>query len=196
MPLRVCAVTSTCALLFCAFCAWVDMPLWERAFRSDGSTIAWLSSALLLSNAIMAARLGIDRSLPAPMAAWLTVAIGVLALDEQFMFHEQWKYTCASYFDMCRHHMWVRELPIPLVGIIGLMTAARLHMQLPRGQARWCLWAALMVGVWAIVVDQVEMPEMIAVLEEGFEVLSESIFLGVLLSIQPNATLSTKVTNV
>ena len=132
----------------------------------------------------MAARLGLDHSLPKPLAAWLAVAIFALALDEQFMFHEQWKYGCSAYFDLCRNQIWVRELPIPMVGIIGLMTAAWLHAHLPRGQARWCLWAALLAGVWAIVVDQVAMPAAIAVLEEGFEVLSESIFLGVLLSVQ------------
>ena len=133
----------------------------------------------------MALRLGLDRSLPAILATWLAVAIFVLALDEQFMFHERWKFTCASLFEVCRSFPWVREAPIPMVGVVGLLTAAWLHRHLQRGQARWCLWTALLMGVWAIVVDQVAMPTMIAVFEEGFEVLSEAIFLGVLISVKP-----------
>lgn len=186
-PIQICLATSLFALLFCAVSAWGALPIWEAAFRSDGSAIAWLSSALLFANATVALRLGLDRSLSMYLSSWLTVAIFVLALDEQFMFHEQWKYTCASVFDVCRGNPWVRELPIPMVGFVGLLTAAWLHTHLPPGQARWCLWAALLVGIWAIVVDQVAMPAMIAVFEEGFEVLAESIFLGVLLSVKPSA---------
>lgn len=184
-PLLVCTVTSIVVLLYCVASAWQAMPIWEAAFRSDASAVSWLSSALLLANAAMALRLGLDRSLPMRLATWLSIAIFVLALDEQFMFHERWKFSCASLFEVCRSAPWVREAPIPMVGIVGLLTAAWLHSHLPRGHARWCLWASLSVGVWAIVVDQVAVPPMIAALEEGFEVLSEAIFLGVLLSARP-----------
>ena len=37
--------------------AWVYAPAWERAFRSDASPVAWLSSALLLTLSITALRL-------------------------------------------------------------------------------------------------------------------------------------------
>lgn len=184
-PVLVCTAAAVVVLLFSAASAWRAMPLWEAAFRSDSSPVSWLSSALLLANSAIAVRLGLDRALPARLAAWLALAIFVLAMDEQFMLHEYWQYSCQQYFELCRSMPWVRKIPIPMVGVVGILTALWLNNHLPTGRTRACLWSALSVGVWAIVVDQVEMPEMIAVFEEGFEVLSEAIFLGVLLSLPP-----------
>ena len=184
-PLRACTIAALLALLFCALSAATAWPLWESAFRSDGSPVSWLSSAPLLSNAVMAARLGPERGLPTRLAAWLAGAILLLARDEQFKFHARWKFGCSTWFEACRGLPALAEAPIPLVGVVGLASAAWLHHALPTRAARVGLWAALAVGVWALVIDQTPMPAEIAVFEELFEVLAEALFLGVLFSVPP-----------
>lgn len=77
---------------------------------SDFSPAAWLSSAQLLAAAMLAFRLGIDGTLSRKLSAWLALALWVLALDEQFMLHEHWKYGCERWIAVCTY-AWVRELP-------------------------------------------------------------------------------------
>lgn len=187
--LALCLASAAFALTFCALSAWQAMPFWESAFKSDGSPTSWLSSAQLLLIAGLALRLGLDRSLPRGLAAWLTVAIFILALDEQFMFHEQWKFGCRAYFPPCRSAALgkvVRELPMLLVGIVGVGTALRLARVLPTRVQRSCLWVAIGIGIGAVAIDQIGLPPEIAVFEEGVEVLSEAVFLGVLLGLRPD----------
>src|SRR5574343_385143 len=92
--------------------AWILAPAWERAFRSDASPVAWLSSALLLTLSITTLRLMGERALPPLLGAWLTLAFAVLALDEQFMLHELWKFRCHEWTTACQYST-VREAPMP-----------------------------------------------------------------------------------
>lgn len=157
--------------------AWSYAPVWERAFRSDSSPVAWLSSALLLALAVMALRLMADGGLPRLLGGWMAAAMLALAIDEQFMAHELWKYRCHEWTALCRFEA-VRELPMLAVGGVGLLTAVGLHRAMRSRLSRGLLWAGLAVGLWALAVDQVAMPYPVAELEEGFEVLAEALVLA------------------
>lgn len=181
-----------CAVLgFLLLSAWIFAPGWERAFRSDSSPVAWLSGALLLTLSITALRLTAERGLPRPLGVWLVLAFAALALDEQFMLHELWKFRCHEWTDACR---WaaVREAPMLAVAVVGLITLAWLHRALLHTGTRALLWAGLTVGWLAIGVDQwpevqahwrslPELPPLLATLEEGLEVVAEALVLGALL---------------
>ncbi len=167
-----------------AVCIASRWPLWETAFQSDFSPVSWLSSAQLLAGALLALRRAAERSLPRALAIWLAAGLTVLALDEQFMFHEQWKYGCPGWTAACAYN-WVRELPTLSIGALGLFTLAWMHRAMPYPVARGLMWAAVSIGIFALVVDQVPMPETIASFEEGFEVLAEAFFLSALLADPP-----------
>lgn len=175
-------VAAACAFMLLS--AWVFYPGWERAFRSDASPVSWLSSALLLTLAVMSLRLLVDGGLPRWLGGWLALAMFVLALDEQFMLHELWKYRCHELTALCKT-AWARELPMLMVALVGAMTAVLLHRALPSRLTRGLLWGGISTGLWAIFVDQVPMPYPIAELEEAFEVLAESLVLAALLTVPP-----------
>lgn len=171
--------------------AWMLAPAWERAFRSDGSPVAWLSSALLLTLSITALRLLGERALPRLLGAWLALAFLVLALDEQFMLHELWKFRCHEWTAACQYST-VREAPMLAVAVVGLLTLAWLHRALSHRSTRALLWAGLAVGWLAIGVDQwpevqphlpwlPELPPLLATLEEALEVMAEALVLAALL---------------
>lgn len=169
-------------LLFMGVAAAMYWPEPEVAFRSDQSPVSWLSSALLLSIAVLAIRQLADRGLPRWLAIWLGLAIFVLALDEQFMFHEQWKYGCTAWLEACRY-AWVKEAPTLLVGIVGLLTAGVLHRALPPGRVRLVLWLALATGILALKIDLLGGDAFLAIYEEALEVLAEALFAAVLLGL-------------
>ncbi|RZL38908.1 MAG: hypothetical protein EOP35_04830 [Rubrivivax sp.] len=165
------------SIIFMAISAWSFAPVWERAFRSDASPVAWLSSALLLTLAAMSLRLMADGGLPRWLGGWMAAAMFLLALDEQFMWHELWKYRCGEWIALCRFET-VRELPMLGVAVVGSLTAWALHRALHDRWSRGLLWAGLATGLWAIAVDQLPMPYPVAELEEGFEVLAEALMLA------------------
>lgn len=178
------ALVIAAALAFMAVSAWSYAPVWERAFRSDASPVSWLSSALLLTLAAMALRLMADGGLPRWLGGWTAGAMFLMALDEQFMFHELWKYRCHEWTPLCRFDL-AREAPILAVGGVGALTIAALHRAMRSRLSRALLWAGLGVGLWAIAVDQVAMPSPIAELEEAFEVLAEALVLAAFVSLPP-----------
>lgn len=171
---------------FMAISAWSFWPVWARAFRSDASPLAWLSSALLLTLAAMALRLSADGGLPRGLGGWMAAAMLLLALDEQFMGHELWKYRCEQWTALCRFEA-VRELPMLGVAVVGTWTAWALHRAMRSRLSRGLLWAGLAMGLWAIAVDQVAVPYPLAELEEGFEVLAEALVLAAFISLPPRA---------
>ena len=178
-------------LAFLLLSAWMAGPSWERAFRSDHSPAAWLSGALLLSLCVTALRLAAERCVSRPLGVWLALAFGALAVDEQFMLHELWKFRCHEWTDACR---WgaVREAPMLAVAVVGLFSLAWLHRALSHRSTRALLWAGFAVGLVAIGVDQwpevqphapwlPELPALLATLEEALEVVAEALVLGALL---------------
>jgi hypothetical protein len=177
--------------------AWVHAPGWERAFRSDHSPASWLSGALLLALSTTALRLTAERCLPWRLGVWLTLAFAALAVDEQFMLHELWKFRCHEWTDACR---WgaVREAPMIAVAMVGLFSLAWLQRALSHRSTRALLWIGFAVGLAAIGVDQwpevqahggwlPELPALLATLEEALEVVAEALVLGALLR-QPTVT--------
>lgn len=169
------------ALLFMALAfAWY-WPTPELAFVSDNSPVSWLSSAQLWAIALVALRLGADRSLPVLASVWLASAMIVLACDEQFMLHEHWKYGCHQWFDACRSHHWVTEVPVLTVAIVGSATIAWLHHLLHDRGCRLWLWSSLAVGALAILLDFTGWPPQLARAEEALEVMAEALFAGALL---------------
>ena len=176
---------------FLLFSAWIFAPGWERAFRADNSPASWLSSALLLTLCITALRLTAEHCLPWRLGAWLVLAFGALALDEQFMLHELWKVRCHEWTDACRWSA-VREAPMLAVALVGLVTLAWLHRALSHRSTRCLLWAGFAVGLAAIAVDQwpdvqsqwlwlPQLPPLLATLEEALEVVAEALVLAALL---------------
>ena len=174
-------------LFFMSMAAAMYWPEPEVAFRSDQSPVSWLSSALLLTIAVLSIRQLVDRGLPSLLAMWLGLALFILALDEQFMFHEHWKYGCADWLAACSYS-WMREMPTLLVGVVGLLTAGVLHRALPQGCARWVLWLALAMGMLALKVDLLGANNFLAIYEEGLEVLAEAFFAAVLLGLSGSST--------
>jgi hypothetical protein len=173
----------TLAILFMLVAATLYWPVPEVAFMSDNSPVSWLSSAQLWAIALLSLRSAVDRSLPHSLGLWLSVAMIVLAFDEQFMLHEHWKYGCINWWDACRYR-WVTEAPMLLVGMAGIATAVWLHFSLQSRAAHILLWCSLSVGGLAIAVDLSGWPRSLVRLEEGMEVIAESLFAGVLLGLR------------
>ena len=156
-------------------------PSWERAFRSDASPAAWLSSALLLALAATTLRLTAERALPWRLGAWLVVSFGVLALDEQFMLHELWKFRCIEWTAACQSG-WVREAPLLAVVVVGVATLAWLHRALSHRSTQALMWAGLCVGRGALAgAPGSGMPPWLEPFADVFEVLAEALVLAALL---------------
>lgn len=174
------------ALAFIAVAAALAAPDWEAAFRSDESPVSWLSGVLLAANAALCARLGVEGRLPPWLALTAAPGLAWLAVDEQFLLHEHWKYGCADWLAVCRDafagHAGIRELPTVLVGVIGLPVVIGLGRCLP-GPAARLLALAWVIGAFALGVDLVQPAGILGTLEEAWEVLAESLFLGALLGV-------------
>lgn len=172
------------ALVFMLAASVLYWPTPVVAFASDASPVSWLSSAQLWSIALLSLRTSVDRTLPLAMAIWLFVALVLLACDEQFMLHEQWKYGCAAWWGVCRQ-TWATELPMLAILVFGLATAFRLHGLLVARMARTLLWTSLGIGMLALCVDLLAWPAVWVNYEEALEVLAEAVFIGMLLGLKP-----------
>lgn len=177
------AVLLAAACTFMAVSGWLHRPWWELAFRSDNSPVAWLSAALLLAAAVLALRLVADGSLPRGQGGVLASLLGAMSLDEQFMFHERLKY---------RH--LAPDSPFgdasTLVLAIGGLVMLWLFLRTVRGFApRLLMVAAIAVGELALVVDLMgtDAPVLLSMLEEGIEVVAETLFVCALLEVRPVA---------
>jgi hypothetical protein len=157
-------------------------PTPEFALLSDQSPVSWLSSAQLWALALLALRLGMERVLPIGIAIWLGLAMVALACDEQFMLHEQWKYGCTAWWSACGME-WVTELPMMLVGGLGLLTLLALHRNIQPRPARILMWSGFTVGAVALTLDLITWSDALSRYEEGLEVLSETLFTASLLGL-------------
>lgn len=159
-------------------------PFWEQSLMSDQSPAAWLSSAQLLALAFLACRLGLDHTLEPGLSMWLTLAMAMLAFDEQFMLHEYWKYGCPNWIAAC-NHSWVRELPMMCVALFGAITLTYLAWSVHDRLFRRILYASLGVGLLALFIDLFSVPVFLTPFEEALEVFSEALFIGALLIAVP-----------
>jgi hypothetical protein len=174
------AAPTLLTLAFVAASAWIEAPLWTLAFRSDDSPVSWLSSAWLWAGVLLCLRLASDGSIPRVLAAWLVAGFAWMALDEQFMLHEQWLYECPAWTPLCRFG-FVRHAPMLGVTFFGALTLAWLVTVLPQRQVRACLVAGVTVGIIAIVINLFPPLTPLLVMQEPLETLAEAMFLGGLL---------------
>ena len=173
--------------LFIAISAWAYMPWWELAFRSDASPVSWLSSALLFACAALVLKIGAQRGLTPALSSWLVVSMLAMALDEQFTFHEYWKYHCAEWTSWCGrpsegHIDWLGDAPMALVGGGGIATLAVLYRAIDSPVVRGLMLAAVMVGVVLALGTHFGhasglLPAWFGRFEEVFEVFAVSLFL-------------------
>lgn len=110
------------------------------------------------------------------------LAMAGMALDEQFLLHEWWKFGCENWWSACKWQL-VRELPMLAVGGFGVATAFWIQREIQHGTARTVLWLAIFTGLLALTLDQLEKPVFLAAYEEGFEVMAEALFIAVLLGL-------------
>jgi hypothetical protein len=155
--------------------AWREWPFWEYAFISDGSAVAWLSSALLAANAAVALSVTLMRALPSALGGGLSAALAYLAIDEQFQLHERFKNRVGT--------SPLGEAPMVIVGAGAIVVLLLLWRRLPTRTARGLFVSAMSVGIFALWVDLGSPPVIVGQLEEGFEVLAESLFLSGLLEL-------------
>lgn len=160
---------------FMAAAAWREWPFWEYAFFSDGSAVAWLSSALLLANAAVALAATLIRAWPPITGGVLSAALAFMAADEQFQLHEQFKAALAP--------SRLQDAPTMLVGVGGVMLLVVVRRQLVTRTSRVLFASAVACGVFALWVDLGSPPAIVGSLEEAFEVIAESLFLCGLLEL-------------
>lgn len=176
------------ALAFMALSYVLSQPLWERAFLSDHSPVAWLSSAQLLAGSVLSWRLTRDRLLPRYLGGLMVLGLLYCALDEQFMLHEHLKYEYLPLW--LPSHSGLRQtlsdLPLVVVGLGGAFCVGALAHQKWHGDraASVLLLASLIIGFVAIAVDIAGQEWRVAPIEEGIEVLAESFFLAALLTMR------------
>ena len=175
------AALLAAALAFMLASAWTYQPWWELAFRSDNSPVAWLSSALLAAAAVLAVRLVADASLPRLDGSALALVLFLLALDEQFQFHERVKY-----------HWLPKGSPLAdwnnvLLIAGGLALLLRFLRPVRERAPRVLMASAIAVGILALAVAiaRARAPALLVVLEEGLEVLAETLFLCALIELRP-----------
>jgi phosphatidylserine synthase len=161
--------------LFMAVAAWREWPWWEYAFLSDGSPVAWLSSALLLANAALALNAASTRVLDPWIGYGVAIGLAIFAIDEQFQLHEQLKASTGP--------GWQANVPIFAIGAVGVAFLFISVRRLRRVRPRALFSAAVLVGLLALWVDVGPAPSALAPLEEGYEVLAESLFLCALLEL-------------
>jgi hypothetical protein len=154
---------------FMMLAAWMEWPWWEYAFLSDGSPVAWLSSALLVANAAVALNVTVAGAVRKPLGAFLAAGLGSLAIDEQFQIHERIKETAGPGF--------IGNLPILMTGVVGAVAVVLLTRSLRGRLAPMLLQASLGVAAFALLVDLVPISGVVGRLEEGYEVIAESLFL-------------------
>lgn len=169
--------------LFMVFAAWQSLPWWEYAFISDNSPVSWLSSALLVACAAVAFSLTLDRSLHRVFGSALTGALVMMAVDEQFMLHEQFQYTYAADASTDGAVGAFGHAPTLAVGVVGVAMALWFAWKGPSRTAGRLMFAAVAVGVFSLWVDLGRPPAILAKTEEAYEVLAESLALCALLEV-------------
>lgn len=182
--------------IFVALSIWAYLPFWELALRSDNSPLSWLSSSLLFACAVLAFQNGAQGGLPHGLSVWLTIALLGLSLDEQFTFHEYWRFHCADWTSWCAYpapgHMdWLGDAPMALVGGVGIATCSQLYRAIEATGVRRLILASITAGVGLALGTHYGhasnvLPAWFNRFEEVFEVVSEALFLCALLEVRGN----------
>lgn len=170
------------AILFIASAISQAWPFWQQAFRSDNSSISWLSSAQLWTISFVTLLLIKEQKLPKVLGGWFFLAMLLMAMDEQFQFHEQWKYGCDEWVNWC-DPIWVKELPILSMALLGSMSTFWLYRYCATRFSKIALVIAILLGLVAISIDLGLVPGFLFIFEEGFEVMAEAFWLSCLFSL-------------
>lgn len=170
------------ASLFIALAIEQALPFWQKAFRSDNSAISWLSSAQLWTIAFLYLMLIQEKRISEKLGYWLFLSFLLLAIDEQFQFHEQWKYQCIDWLAACKNS-WVTEAPMILIVIIGSLSAFLFYSECRTNLAKGFLITSVALGFTSIYIDLFPTPYLMTILEEGFEVMAEACWLSSLLAL-------------
>jgi hypothetical protein len=104
-----------------------------------------------------------------------------MALDEQFMFHERFKYGYAAATTGEGTGGALGHAPTLAVGIVGIVMASWFAWQVPSRTAGRLMIAAVAVGIFGLWIDLGRPPALLARTEEAYEVLAESLALCALL---------------
>ena len=167
-------VLVSAVVSFMAISAWDASPWWEYAFFSDDSPVAWLSSVLLAANAAVALRLVVEGAMTRTLGVALAASMAVLALDEQFLLHEQVQQRYAGP---------ILNWPTWAFLVAGAIAGYGIYRSVLTPASRGLLVTAVVVALFALSLDLIRPPAMLATLEEGVEVLAETIFLSGLLAV-------------
>lgn len=113
-------VGASCAFMIVT--AWMAQPWWELVFLSDDSPVSWLSSALLMANAVLVLKLTLDDALPRVLGYSTNCVLLLLAVDEQFMLHERYKHSRLLQRSSSDAVLvsWLGNVPIILVALGGI----------------------------------------------------------------------------
>jgi hypothetical protein len=188
-------------ILFIVVSAWSYMPWWELAFRSDNSPVSWLTSALLFACSVLALQTNRQDTLPKSLSIWLSCSLFLLSLDEQFKFHEYWRYHCSDWISWCSRPVegkvdWLGDLPMAIVAVIGTATLIILYRCIQSKVAQRLLIAAFLVAV--VLAIGIHYGYASGILrawdkrfEEVFESLSVALFMCAMLEISPTANSTT-----
>ncbi len=174
-------------LLFaCVFMLLAALSYWpepELAFRTDESPIAWLSSAQMWALAVLSLYLWQERQLPASLGGLLCCGMMFMAFDEQFMWHEHWKHSCASWTAACRYEL-VRELPMLAVAAGGLLVLTLLWRIVAGRLGKGFLCGAILLGWFALFLRFTQQPAALLPYKAALLVLAQALFMGLLFNLR------------
>lgn len=187
-------------ILFIGISISAYMPWWEMALRSDNSPVSWLSSVLIFACSALALQIGIQRGTSSRYYFFLAFSLILLSLDEQFRFHEYWKFHCAEWISWCGYPLaghvdWLGDAPMMLVGIVGVVIFVKLYRSVDSSTVRKLVVASITVGVVLALGTHFGhasglLPAWFSRFEEVFEVLSEALFFCALLEMRPPTPLA------
>lgn len=173
-------IALVCGIVSAIFLAivWLHWPWLEQAVAVEEAPVAWLQSSMLWSGATLALLLVFVE--PARRRGWGVLALALLlaALDERFMGHERLKdWMLFRFFSGELAAMGrVGDLPMLLYAAAGLAFVTWLARGGPRfAGIRW-LVAAVVVGTAGIALDIATKDLGMQVVEEGCELLAETLF--------------------
>ena len=179
-PLPWWPLAVACATVLAIFVAIVALywPWVEQAIAVEEAPVAWLQSSMLWSAATLSLLLSFadrDRA-----RGWALAAVGLLAaaLDERFMGHERIKdwMLFRFYAGDVSSMGHAGDLPMLVYVVGGAALLAWLRSGAPRFFGMRWLIAAVCVGTAGVALDIASTELRIQVIEEGCELIAETLF--------------------
>ena len=139
----------------------------QLILAGESSVATWMSGVLLIMSGSLSLVIGMRKG----NGLWylITAFFFLLAADERFMFHEQFKERIIFSFQPVKASVLVYELPVIAGACLGAVMARLLWRQL-RGISRVCLVCAVILGTSSVVIDICTAG---VLWEESFKLLAE-----------------------